>query len=79
MGASFPLHKFLLKASYATHLERVRERDRLRNKETDVARFDEVYGIVHDKDFKEFSTIETDNLDLEAVEDCIIAETTRDT
>ncbi len=62
-----PVYKFLLKASYDTLLNRVRGRDASRGKGTDVPRFDEVYNIVHNKDFKGFTTINTDNVAPEAI------------
>ncbi len=61
------LYKFFLKGSYDTLLERVYLRDKSKGKETNVKRFEEVYNIVHSKEFDDFYTIETDNLNVEKV------------
>jgi hypothetical protein len=61
------LYKFFLKASRETLLNRVRSRDAIHGGETNVERFDEVLKIVQDKDFKDFTIIETDTLSLEDV------------
>jgi predicted kinase len=66
------LYKFFLKASHDTLLERVRSRDRAGGGNTDVERFEDVYKIVHDKDFKDYITIETDALSVEQVAKTII-------
>jgi predicted kinase len=66
------VYKFLLKASYETQLERVRSRDSAKGNETDVARFAEVHGIVHAKDFDGFTIIDTDQLSPEQVADEIL-------
>lgn len=61
------LYKFFLKASRETLLNRVRSRDAVYGNETNVERFDEVFKIVHDKDFDDFTVIETDALSVEEV------------
>ena len=66
------LHKFLLKASYGTLLDRVRFRDSGKGKSTDVERFDEVFKIVHSKEFDGFNVIETEKLELEEIADAIL-------
>jgi len=66
------LYKFFLKAEHATLLNRVRNRDRSRGKNTDVERFNEVHQIIHDKELNGFHIIETDKLDLSKVADVII-------
>ncbi len=66
------LYKFFLKASHDTLLERVRSRDRIHGGDTNVERFEEVFKIVHDKDFKDFIVIETDRLSVEDVANAII-------
>ena len=58
-AADAQVHRFLLNASYETLLNRVRARDSARGKETDEERFDEVYKIVHAKNFHEFEILET--------------------
>ena len=66
------LSKFFLKASHDTLLERVRSRDRAGGGNTDVERFEEVFKIVHDKEFKDFIIIETDELSVVEVAKTII-------
>jgi predicted kinase len=66
------LYKFFLKASHNTLLDRVRSRDRTRGGTTNVERFEEVFKIVHDKEFKDFIVIETDVLGVEDVTKTII-------
>ena len=56
------IHKFLLKASYETQLERVRNRDSAKGNPTDEARFAEVHDIIHAKEFNDFTVIDTDQL-----------------
>ncbi len=69
-GSKF--YKFLLKASRDTLLSRVRLRDSAKNKKTDVERFDEVFDLIHGKEFEGFHIIQTDKIDLESVADSII-------
>jgi len=66
------LYKFFLKASHDTLLDRVRSRDRVYGRSTNVERFEEVLKIVHDKEFKDFVIIETDMLGVEDVASTII-------
>lgn len=65
------LYKFYLTAPYEFLLKRVSERDSAKGKKTDVDRFDEVYNIVHSKEFNNFNIIETDKLSQEEVADTI--------
>lgn len=67
------VYKFLLKASYETQLNRVRSRDSAKGKETDEERFAEVHTIVHEKDFDDFTIIDTDQLNPTEVADKILA------
>jgi thymidylate kinase len=71
------LYKFFLKASHDTLLGRVRSRDRMHGNDTNVERFEEVYKIVHDKDFSDFIVIDTDELSAEDVARAIIKEIQR--
>jgi predicted kinase len=66
------LYKFFLKALHDTLLERVRSRDRMHGNDTNVERFEEVFKIVHDKDFSDFIMIDTDELSAENVAGAII-------
>lgn len=68
------LYKFFLKASHDTLLERVLSRDRMHGNDTNVERFEEVYKIVHDKNFSDFIVIDTDTLNVEDVARAIIKE-----
>ncbi|MFA5131772.1 MAG: AAA family ATPase [Candidatus Paceibacterota bacterium] len=70
---SVSLHKFLLKASYDTQLERVRERDTLKGKETDVDRFKKIHDSLHSKSFEDFISIETDKNNPEEVVNMILS------
>lgn len=67
------VYKFLLKASYETQLDRVRSRDNAKGKETDEARFAEVHGVIHSKEFDDFTIIDTDQLNPTEVADKILA------
>ena len=69
---SAKLYKFFLKASHDSLLERVRSRDRASGNDTNVERFEEVYKIVHNKDFSDFTIIDTDKLSLAEVVRVII-------
>ena len=66
------LYKFLLKAPYDTQLERVRERDALKGKQTDEDRFKKVHESLHGKSFEDFITIETDKNSPEEVMNIIL-------
>jgi len=69
------LYKFFLKASHDTLLERVRARDRILSKDTNIERFEETYKIVHDKDLADFTIIDSDTLSAEDVARAIIRAT----
>jgi len=69
---STKLYRFFLKASHDILLERVRSRDRVYGNDTNVERFEEVYKIVHDKDFADSAIIDTDTLSVEDVAKAII-------
>ena len=71
--ANTGIYKFFLKAPKHILLERVRERDKSKNKETDVERFNQVFDIVHSKEFKDFHIIETENVDSEEVANKVLA------
>ncbi len=66
------VHKFFLKASYDTLLERVRGRDQAKGNPTDEKRFEEVFNILHSKDFTGFTIIETSTLTPQEVIDKIV-------
>ncbi|MGC9603362.1 MAG: AAA family ATPase [Minisyncoccia bacterium] len=66
------LHKFFLKASYNTLLNRVRFRDKTKGKNTDIERFDEVFKIIHSKELGDFNVIETEKLSPEGVANAIL-------
>lgn len=67
------IHKFFLKAPYETLLERVRGRDRAKGKPTDEKRFEEVFNILHSKDFTGFTIIETNTLTPQEISDKIVS------
>ena len=67
-----PVHKFLLKASYETQLNRVRARDAAKGNQTDEARFAEVHGIIHSKSLDDFTVIDTDTLAPDTIADAIL-------
>lgn len=67
------IYKFFLKAPKHILLDRVMERDKSKNKETDVDRFNQIFDIVHSKEFKDFNVIETETLNTEEVASKIVA------
>lgn len=67
------VYRFLLNAPYEVLLERVQFRDSSKGKTTDEARFEEVFHIVHSKDFDGFQIIETDSSTPEEIATKIIA------
>lgn len=72
-----PLYKFLLKAPYDIQLERVRERDALKGKQTDEDRFEKVHNSLHSKSFESFVIIETDKNNPEEVVGVILKNITK--
>lgn len=66
------LYKFFLKARKDTLLDRVRARDKVSNKDTNIERFNEVYDIIHSKPFNGFNIIETDKLKIGEIADIIL-------
>lgn len=66
------VRRFFLKAPYDILLERVRGRDKAKGTETDEARFQEVFQILHAKDFSGFKVIETVALTPEEISNKII-------
>lgn len=66
------LHRFFLNASYEILLDRVRGRDREKGKQTNEARFKEVFEIIHSKDLAGFQIIETEKMSPEAIADTIL-------
>ena len=69
-----PLHKFFLRASYETQLERVRDRDKAKGREsTDVVRFDEIYHYFSKNSLDGYVVLETDKLDEQQVVETILA------
>ena len=67
------LYKFFLKADKDTLLTRVQNRDLASNRATNIERFNEVYNIIHSKEFDGFEIIETDKLSIEEVASAILA------
>jgi len=68
-----PLYKFFLKAKYETQLDRVKERDKSKGKEsTNVERFDEIYHYFNKKNLDDYVVLETDVLDTRQVVETIL-------
>lgn len=61
------MYRFLLRAPYATQLERVRARDESKGHPTDEERFAEVHAIVHAKGSDGAIVIDTEYLESPAV------------
>lgn len=56
------VRRFFLRASYPVLLERVRARDAVKGQETNEKRCEEVYSLLHAKDFTGFTILETETL-----------------
>ena len=66
------IYKFYLEAPYDVLFERVKLRDANQGRETDEARFKEVFQIIASKDFGGYEIIKTDNVALENIVEKII-------